>query len=157
LVVQGSRPSLGPSHVDLIVPVAQGTLSTLKSTFLSLKDVPDEEIVLLSTLPDCQWDGLIEISPDTWKELKKCVSHVTVVLKAGESPVVLEDVSMVINRLLSSERASLEDNNNNNNNTTTTTTTTTTPGIPSLFSPRNAEARSSFVQTLPFKFPTQPK
>lgn len=61
----------------------------MKSTFLSLKDVPDEEIVLLSTLPDYQWDGFIEISADAWKELRKCVSHVTIVLKAGESPVVL--------------------------------------------------------------------
>ena len=69
--------------------MAQGTLSNIKSTFPSLKAVPDGEIVLLSTLPALHWHGLIEISADAWKELRGCVSDVTVVLKSGESPVAL--------------------------------------------------------------------
>jgi len=80
---------LDPSHADLIVPVAKDTLSTIKSTFSSLKDVPDEEIVLLSMLPGYNFHGLIEIPADTWKELGGSVYHLNVVLKAGESPVVL--------------------------------------------------------------------
>ena len=61
-------------------------------------------------IPGYQFFGLIEISADTWKELRDSMFHVTVVLKAGESPLVLEDASMVIDRLLSLERVSLEDN-----------------------------------------------
>ena len=82
-------PSLDPSHADLIVPVAKDTLSTIKSTFSLLKDVPDEEIVLLSILPGYNYHGFIEIPADTWKELGGSVCYLLVVLKAGESPVVL--------------------------------------------------------------------
>jgi hypothetical protein len=83
----------------------------VKSTFSSLKDVPDEEIVLLSILPGYNWHGLIEISTDAWEELRDSVSYVKVVLNAGESPVYPEDAPTVIDRLLLSEREPLEDNN----------------------------------------------
>lgn len=83
----------------------------MKSTFSSLKDVPDEEIVLLSFLPGYSGYGLIEISTDAWEELRDSVSYVKAVLKAGESPVVLGDAPTSLDRLLLSEREPLEDNN----------------------------------------------
>ena len=82
----------------------------MKSTFSSLKGVPDEEIVLLSILPGYGHD-LIEISTDAWEELIGSVSYVNVVLNAGEPPVAPEEAPTVIDRLLLSERQPLEDNN----------------------------------------------
>lgn len=83
----------------------------MKSTFSSLKDVPDGEIVLLSILPGYSGHGLIEISTDAWEELRDSVLYVKVVLKAGESPEYPEGAPTVIDRLLLPEREPLEDNN----------------------------------------------
>jgi len=92
--------------VGLIAPALQGILASVRSAFKSLKDVPVEEIVILSNYPSC-WLN-VEYSEATWEHAWAFVSSVTVVLKAGESSVASRGASAVVDWLLSSDREALE-------------------------------------------------
>jgi hypothetical protein len=85
--------------VGLIAPVFQGTLAVVRSTFKSLQDLPDSEIIIRANYPY----EYVEYSEATWEHVWDLVTRVFVFKKAGASSVVLGEDSAAIDKLLSSD------------------------------------------------------
>lgn len=94
---------------DLIASVSQDIITIARSTFLSLRELPIEAIVIMALPPDHRiMRGYAEFGSGTWETVSDSVSHVEIGLKSGASPVVSDDASAVTDRCTSSERGTRE-------------------------------------------------